>query len=428
MGDVSRTSGSSAVLDPRATGVETSEFPILCETCLGPNPYVRMLKDKWGRPCKVCERPFTVFRWSPAGAGMRHKNTEVCQTCARVKNVCQTCLLDLQYGLPVQVRDASMAPGDRQATVVPASERSRQYTASQGDRALASGQIDAIYSSPAENSFAERNKRAGPRYDRNKAHLCSWFAKGKCSRGVYCPFRHELPKDKSHPLANQNIKDRYYGVNDPVAAAIMAKSAEPLKRPRSTKRKAQERDGPPSPPDDCEITSVFIGGITSNINEQVLRALYSDYADRISTIRIHADKKIAFIDFQSREAAESAMKDRFGPIEIADTVINVKWAKGSIRKGAKRSQESQPVSCAAYMISTPLPDISGLVPHVQPPPGSQLLADRTIPASSFEQSQALSPDIANQAEQSRIDSAARRSQKRLKTDSRKRHTEAEKDQ
>ena len=34
---------------------------------------------------------------------MRFKKTEVCQTCAKLKNVCQTCMLDLEYGLPVQV-------------------------------------------------------------------------------------------------------------------------------------------------------------------------------------------------------------------------------------------------------------------------------------------------------------------------------------
>ena len=34
---------------------------------------------------------------------MRFKKTEVCQTCAKVKNACQTCILDLEYGLPIQV-------------------------------------------------------------------------------------------------------------------------------------------------------------------------------------------------------------------------------------------------------------------------------------------------------------------------------------
>lgn len=39
---------------------------------------------------------------------MRFKKTEVCQTCSKIKNVCQTCLLDLEYGLPIQVRDAAL--------------------------------------------------------------------------------------------------------------------------------------------------------------------------------------------------------------------------------------------------------------------------------------------------------------------------------
>ena len=79
---------------------------------------------------QICNRPFTVFRWNP-GAGARFKKTEVCTTCAKIKGVCQTCLLDLcvlthtcdasleygrvndhgrfrEFGLPVQVRDAAL--------------------------------------------------------------------------------------------------------------------------------------------------------------------------------------------------------------------------------------------------------------------------------------------------------------------------------
>ena len=91
---------------------EDSDFPILCQTCLGNNPYLRMvrfyfiyhfcflvqMKDKFGKECKICERPFTTFRWQP-GKGARYKSTELCQTCAKVKNVCQTCMFDLEYGL-----------------------------------------------------------------------------------------------------------------------------------------------------------------------------------------------------------------------------------------------------------------------------------------------------------------------------------------
>lgn len=46
---------------------------------------------------QICERAFTVFRWRP-GADARYKKTELCPTCAKLKNVCQTCVLDLDYG------------------------------------------------------------------------------------------------------------------------------------------------------------------------------------------------------------------------------------------------------------------------------------------------------------------------------------------
>lgn len=51
---------------------------------------------------QICARPFTVFRWCP-GTRMRFKKTEVCQTCSKMKNVCQTCLLDLEYGESLQL-------------------------------------------------------------------------------------------------------------------------------------------------------------------------------------------------------------------------------------------------------------------------------------------------------------------------------------
>lgn len=82
--------------DPTKVEWEQSEFPIVCETCLGDNPYVRMSREKFGSACHVCERPYTKFRWK-AGSG-RFKNTVLCQMCAKLKNVCQVCMFDLQYG------------------------------------------------------------------------------------------------------------------------------------------------------------------------------------------------------------------------------------------------------------------------------------------------------------------------------------------
>lgn len=38
------------------------------------------------------------------------------------------------------------------------------------------------------------------------AKVCSFFAKGACTRGAECPYRHEMPT--TGELADQNIKDR----------------------------------------------------------------------------------------------------------------------------------------------------------------------------------------------------------------------------
>ena len=85
-------------------GWDSSSFPILCEKCLGNSPVLRMIKNNFQNECKICKRPFTVFTWKP-DANSRNKKTEICPTCAKLKNVCQTCLFDLQFGLPVELRD-----------------------------------------------------------------------------------------------------------------------------------------------------------------------------------------------------------------------------------------------------------------------------------------------------------------------------------
>jgi pre-mRNA-splicing factor RBM22/SLT11 len=87
------------------------------------------MKDKYGQECKICNRPYTVFRWCP-GTGMRYKKTEICQTCSKLKNVCQTCLLDLEYGLPVQVRDAALKIKDD----IPRSAVNKEYFNQQAEK------------------------------------------------------------------------------------------------------------------------------------------------------------------------------------------------------------------------------------------------------------------------------------------------------
>ncbi len=82
---------------------------------------------------QICIRPFTVYRWQP-GPNARYKKTELCRTCAKIKNVCQTCVFDLQYGLPVQVRDSVLEEYEK--TKIPESNVGRGYVIEQMERKL----------------------------------------------------------------------------------------------------------------------------------------------------------------------------------------------------------------------------------------------------------------------------------------------------
>ena len=88
---------------------EVGEFPFVCEECLGPDPYVRMIKSKFGAACKLTTRPFTSFKWRVRGsANGAWRHTQICIEIAKLKNCCQVCLRDMTYLVPMNLRDSVM--------------------------------------------------------------------------------------------------------------------------------------------------------------------------------------------------------------------------------------------------------------------------------------------------------------------------------
>ncbi|KAK9069628.1 hypothetical protein SSX86_011532 [Deinandra increscens subsp. villosa] len=298
--------------DLEADGWERSDFPIICESCLGDNPYIRMTKENYGSECKICTRPFTVFMWRP-GRDARYKKTEICQTCSKLKNVCQVCVLDLEYGLPVQVRDTALSINSNDA--IPKSDVNREYFAEEHDRRARAGlDYESSYGKVRPNDTLLKLQRTTPYYQRNRAHICSFYIRGECTRGAECPYRHEMPV--TGELSQQNIKDRYYGVNDPVALKLLNKAGD---------MPALE------PPDDESIRTLYVGGLDARISEQDLRDEFYSHGE-IESIKMVFQKACAFVTYTTRQGAEKAAEELSNKLVIKGLRLKLMWGRPQVSK------------------------------------------------------------------------------------------------
>ncbi|MEW5307120.1 MAG: hypothetical protein WDW36_009536 [Sanguina aurantia] len=288
--------------DPDADGWERSDMPIVCESCLGPNPFLRMQRIEFGGTCHISGRPYTVFRWRP-GSEARYKKTIICKEVAKAKNVCQVCLFDLEFGLPVQVRDAALGmTNDEEAQ----SDVTKEYQLAER---IKNGDNDSSFSQSRPNELLQKLQRTTPYYKRNEAKICSFFVKGECNRGAECPFRHEMPT--SGPLSEQNIKDRYYGINDPVAAKMMARVGEM---------------GKLEPPEDRTITTLYLGGLTALVGEDEIKDVLYSYGE-ISSVRVIPAKMCAFVTFTDRADAEKAAEEMQNKMLVKGTRLRLTWGR-----------------------------------------------------------------------------------------------------
>ncbi|KVI11053.1 zinc finger CCCH domain-containing protein 49-like [Cynara cardunculus var. scolymus] len=346
--------------DVEADGWERSDFPIICESCLGDNPYIRMTKANYDKECKICTRPFTVFRWRP-GRDARYKKTEICQTCSKLKNVCQVCLLDLEYGLPVQVRDTALSINSNDA--IPKSDVNREYFAEEHDRRARAGlDYESSYGKARPNDTILKLQRTTPYYKRNRAHVCSFYIRGECTRGAECPYRHEMPV--TGELSQQNIKDRYYGVNDPVALKLLNKAGDM-----------------PSlePPDDESIRTLYVGGLDARISEQDLRDNFYAHGE-IESVKMVLQRACAFVTYTTREGAEKAAEELSNKLVIKGLRLKLMWGRPQVLKpeGEMVSDEARQ-QAVAHSGLLPRAVISQQQNQMVQPPGTSTSQEQPLP-------------------------------------------------
>ncbi|KAE8155030.1 hypothetical protein BDV25DRAFT_64536 [Aspergillus avenaceus] len=305
--------------DLNRSGWETTDFPSVCENCLPDNPYVQMLKEDYGAECKICTRPFSIFRWK-ADRTARTKRTAICLTCARLKNCCQCCMLDLSFGLPIVVRDAALkmvAPG-------PESTINREYYAQGHEKEIEEGR-------GAVEEYEKTDEKARELL-RRLANSEPYYRK---------PRQLEAPADEEgeqQPTEAPVVHSRYGNGPGPIRTSESRRGTPLPGRGRGAMRGG--RGGrpfpgtaqlPPSqedilPPADPNVTSLFATGVEDDLPEHTLRTFFSQFGQLRSLVCSHRAHS-AFINFASRESAEAAAKHCQGKAVIQGCPLRIRWGK-----------------------------------------------------------------------------------------------------
>jgi pre-mRNA-splicing factor RBM22/SLT11 len=301
--------------DLNRAGWETTDFPSVCENCLPENPYVKMLKEDYGAECKLCTRPFTVFSWSADRAHGRKKRTNICLTCARLKNACQSCILDLQFGLPIQIRDKALemvAPG-------PQSEINREYFAQNNELAIEEGR--------AGTEEYDKADEKGRELLRKLAHSKPYFKKGRM-----------LEEDGNVQESPNRSGDRAIGsgvggpgpirTRDSRAAGAAGRGGRGGRRGGAFPSTSQLPPGPADyiPPQDRNIMSLFVTGVEDDLPEYKIRDFFKEHG-KIKSLVVSHMSHCAFINYETREGAEAAAAACQGKAVIAGCPLRVRWGQ-----------------------------------------------------------------------------------------------------
>ncbi|EOD31610.1 hypothetical protein EMIHUDRAFT_420120 [Emiliania huxleyi CCMP1516] len=285
-------------------------FPIICESCLGPNPYVRMLKGVMGKECKISGRPFTSFRWQ--GQHKRWKETCISPEVAREKNVCQSCVNDLEYGVPFHVRDQVMAALGKEGAV-----------------------------SDVNKEFWWHNKKQEQEDD------------GGAAGGGLSTY--DQLRDSVEQL-------REFAALDP-GPVLRPRRDTPL-TPEEQERLRQRRLAELRPPEDKSISSLFVGSIPPGASDRDLRPYFQEYGP-VKKITLDTAKMSAYVTYERRADAEQACRALHANLNIKGSRVRVMWA----RKGTRAA--APPGTAAAAEQPQRPAKRPHLPPGVAPPPGAR---------------------------------------------------------
>ncbi|KAK1066257.1 Pre-mRNA-splicing factor slt11 [Friedmanniomyces endolithicus] len=313
--------------DLNRSGWETTDMPSVCERCLPDNPYVQMLKEDYGAECKLCTRPFTIFRWK-ADRTSRQKRTGICLTCARLKNCCQCCMLDLSFGLPITIRDAALkmvAPG-------PTSGVNREYFAQNNEHEIEEGRGLEGYEKTDDKAreLLRRLASSEPYYKKQRRLEAEDEAEGEqklLEGGESLDGAQHTPGPIRTGDSRKSAYGNSYGSRGGSAAGS-SRGGKPGtgRRPFPSTAALPPQPQDILPPSDPNITSLFITGVEDDMPEHLLRTHFSQFGPLRSLVCSHRSH-CAFLNFMTRDGAEAAAEACQGRAIVKGVPLRVQWGK-----------------------------------------------------------------------------------------------------
>ncbi|KAK3125156.1 hypothetical protein QOZ80_7BG0601040 [Eleusine coracana subsp. coracana] len=97
---------------------------------------------------------------------------------------------------------------------------------------------------------------------------------------------------------------------------------------------------------DPNNTTVFVGGLDSNVNEEYLRQVFTPYGE-IGHVKIPLGKRCGFVQFTSRSSAEEAIRVLNGT-QIGGQNVRLSWGRSPQNKQAPQQDASNQINGSYY--------------------------------------------------------------------------------
>jgi len=232
-------------------------------------------------------------------------------------------MLDLSFGLPIVVRDAALkmvAPG-------PQSDINREYFAQNNEQLIEEGKI-------GQEEYEKTDEKARELL-RRLANSKPYFRKGKT-----------IEEGESSKGGNAAVGAGLGGpgpIRTRDSKAAVAAGAKPGGKGRQVFPSAAQL--PPSPrdwlpPADKNILSLFVTGIEDDLPEYKLRDFFKAHGKIKSLVCSHMSH-CAFVNYETREAAEKAAEVCQGRAVIAGCPLRVRWGQPKAIGTMDKEQRTQ---------------------------------------------------------------------------------------